>query len=152
VVEVRIDYTKATCSLIAAKNFVRGDVITVMSEYEAKKEEKVLILGGRCAERGDAKTKEGGKSLNAMITPSRTIRCIEEIRRGEEIIVNYELVRGNQLNFLDRVVRSKSKLKTMGRIVGFKDEMMGVVMYVQFEGKEKATKCVTRSIHFVYLT
>jgi hypothetical protein len=151
VVIVRIDYKTATCSLIAAKSFARGDVVTVMSEYEVKKEEKVLIFGGRCAEPGDAGTKEGGKSFNAMITPSRTIRCFKKIRRGEEIIVNYELVRGDPLNFLDRVVRSTSKHKAMGRIVGFKDERVGVVLDVEFEGDEKTRKCMKEQVNYVYL-
>jgi hypothetical protein len=151
VVIVRIDYRTATCSLIAAKRFARGDVVTVMSEYEAKKEEKVLIFGGRCAEPGDAKTKEGGKSFNAMITSSRTIRCVREIRRGEEIIVHYELVRGNPLNFLDRVVRSKSKHKTYGRIVGFEKQRIGVVLDVQFKGEEQCRKCMQGQLNYMYM-
>jgi hypothetical protein len=40
VLEVRIDYRTATCSLIAAKIFVRGDVITVMSEYMKRRRRK----------------------------------------------------------------------------------------------------------------
>jgi hypothetical protein len=70
--------------LIAAKSFATGDVVMVLSEYEAKKEEKVLIFGGTCAEPGDSKTKEGGKSFNAMITTNCTICCVRNIRRGEE--------------------------------------------------------------------
>jgi hypothetical protein len=151
VVEVRIDYRTATCTLIAAKRFVPGDVVTVLSEYEAMKEEKVLIFGGTCAEPGDFKTEEGEKAFNAMITPSRTIRCVENIRRGEEIIVNYELVRGDSINFLDRVVRSKYKDKRMGRIVGYKKERTGVVLDVEFEGQEKSTKCRRGELNYVYL-
>jgi hypothetical protein len=108
VVIVRMDYRTGTCSLIAAKSFARGDVVTVMSEFEAKQEEKVLIFGGRCAERGDPKTKEGGKSFNATITPSRTIRCVRKIIKGEEIIVNYDPVRGDPLNFLDRASETRN--------------------------------------------
>jgi hypothetical protein len=45
VVQVRIDYRTATCSLLAAKMFAKGDVVTVLPVYEAKKkEEKVLIF------------------------------------------------------------------------------------------------------------
>jgi hypothetical protein len=151
VVIVRMDYRTGTCSLIAAKSFARGDVITVMSEFEAKQEEKVLIFGGRCAERGDPKTKEGGKSFNATITPSRTIRCVRKIIKGEEIIVNYDPVRGDPLNFLDRVVRSKSKFKTMGRIVGFKGETSGVLLDVEFEGDATRRKCMKGQVNYVYL-
>jgi hypothetical protein len=151
VVEVRIDYERGTCSLIAAKWFVTGDVVTVLSEYEANKEEKVLIFGGTCAEPGDSKTKEGGNSYNAMITPSRTIRCVRNIRKGEEIVVNYEMVEGDPINFLDRVVRSRYKNKTMGRVVGFEKERTGVVLDVKFEGHEESTKCRRGQINYVYL-
>jgi hypothetical protein len=151
VVQVRIDYGTATCSLFAAKTFAKGDVVTILSVYEAKKEEKMLIFGGRCAESGDAKSTEGGKSINAMVTPSHTIRCVTKIRRGEEIIVNYEMVDGDPINFLDRVVRSKEKDKTMGRIVGFEKETSGVVLEIEFEGKEKSRKCRSGQVNLVYL-
>jgi hypothetical protein len=151
VVEVRIDYRTATCSLISAKSFARGDVVTVLSEYEAMKEEKVLLFGGTCAEPGDVKTKEGGKSFNAMITASRTIRCVTKIRRGEKIIVNYELVYGDPLNYLDRVVRLKSKTKAMGRIVGFQNGGSGVVLDVEFEGEKKSKTCFRGEVKYVYL-
>jgi hypothetical protein len=151
VVQVRIDYGAATSSLFAAKIFERGDVVTVLSVYEAKMAEKVLIFGGRCAEPGDATTKEGGKSSNAMITTSHTIRCIKKIRRGEEIVVNYELVDGDPINFLDRVVRSRYKDKAMGRIVGFKRERTSDVFDIEFEGKEKISKCRKGQVNFVYL-
>jgi hypothetical protein len=151
VVQVRIDYRTGSCSLFAAKGFAKGDVVTVLSAYEAKKEKRVLIFGGRCAEPGDAKTKEGGKSCNAMITPSHTIRCVTRIRRGEEIIVNYDVVDGDPIKFLDRVVRSKNKSKTMGRIVGFAKERTGVVLDIEFEGHEKSSKCMRGEVSLVYL-
>jgi hypothetical protein len=151
VVEVRINCSTATCSLIAAKNFARGDVVTVLSLYEAKMKKKVLIFGGRCAEPGDGKTEEGGKAFNAMITPSHTIRCNAKIRRGEEIVVNYEVVYGDPINFLDRVVRSRYKGKSFGRIVAFAMERTGVVLDVKFEGEEKIRKCRRGEVSFVYL-
>jgi hypothetical protein len=151
VVEVRIDYRTATCSLIASKSFATGNVVTVLSVYEAKMEGKVLIFGGRCAEPEDAKTKKGGKSFNAMITPSRTIRCVTNIRRGQEIIVNYEVVDGHPINYLDRVVRSKHKDKTMGRIVGFEKERTGVVLDIQFEGESRSRKCSRGQVNFIYM-
>jgi hypothetical protein len=76
---VRTDYRTATCSLFAAKQIAKGDVVTVLLVYEAKKDEKVLIFGGRCAEPGDATIKVGGKSFNAMIAPSHTFCCITKI-------------------------------------------------------------------------
>jgi hypothetical protein len=150
VVEVRIDYETASCFLIAAKTFAAGDVVTILSKYEAKKAEKVLIFGGICAERGGSKTKEGEKLCNAMITASRTIRCVRRITRGEEIIVNYELVPDHPVNFLDRVVRSTYKDKIYGRIVGLEKESIGVVLDVEFE-KEGKRKCRRGEVNFVYL-
>jgi hypothetical protein len=96
-VEVRIDYRTKKYSLIAAKSFAR-DVVTV----------KVLIFGGTCTELGDSKTKEGGKSCNAMITPSRTKRCVRN-RMGEEIVVKYELLHGHPINLLDHLVKRKRR-------------------------------------------
>jgi hypothetical protein len=151
VVQVRIDYGAATSSLFAAKKFARGDVVTVLSVYEAKMAEKVLIFGGRCAKPGDATTKEGGKSFNAMLTPSHTICCMKKIRRGEEIVVNYELVDGDPLKFRDRVVRSRHKDKAIGRIVGFEKERTSDVFDIEFEGKEKISKCRRGQVNFVYL-
>jgi hypothetical protein len=46
------------------------------------------------------------------------------------------------------VVRSKHKDKAMGRIVGFKKERTGVVLDIEFKGKEKSRKCRR---NFVYL-
>lgn len=151
VIQVRIDYGAATSSLFAAKKFVRGDVVTVLSVYEAGMTKKVLIFGGRCAETRDVSTKKGGKSFNAMITPSHTIRCITNIRRGEEIVVNYEQVDGDPLNFLDRVVRSRHKDKALGRIVGFEKEMTSDMFAIEFEGKEEISKCRRGQLNFVYL-
>jgi hypothetical protein len=151
IVQVRIDYGAATSSLFAAKRFARGDVVTVLSVYETVSAKKVLIFGGRCAVAGDAMTKEGGKTFNAMITPSHTIRCIKRIKRGEEIVVNYELVVDDPLNFIDRVVRSRHKDKAMGRIVSFERERTSDVFNIAFEGKEKISKCRRGELSFVYL-
>jgi hypothetical protein len=151
VVQVRVDYRTATCSLFAAKPFATGDLVTVLPVYEAKKEERVLLFGGRCAQPGDAKIKEGEKAINAMITPSHAIRCVRKISRGEEIIVNYELVPGDPINFLDRVVQSRYKDKSLGRIVGYEKEGTGVVLEIEFEGVEKSRKCRRGEVKFVYL-
>jgi hypothetical protein len=147
VVQVRIDYGAGTSSLFAAKKFVWGDVVTVLSVYEADLAKKVLIFGGRCAE----PTTEGGKTFNAMMTQSHTIRCIKKIKRGEEIVVNYEVVASDPLNFLDRVVRSRHKDKAMGRVVGFKMERFSDVFNIEFEGNKKISKCRRGEVNFVYL-
>jgi hypothetical protein len=114
-VQVRIDYRTATCSLFAPEKFAKGDVATFLSVYEAKKEEKVLCY-------------DNAKSH---------ICCITKIRRGEEIVVNYELVdAGDPLNLLvDRVVHSKHKDKAMGRIVGLKRK--GLVSFWILSSKER---------------
>jgi hypothetical protein len=151
VVQVRIDYRTGTSSLFAAKPYAKGDVVTVLSSYEAKMKEKVLIFGGRCAVPGDSTTKEGGKSFNAMLTPSHTIRCVRKIRMGEEIIVSYELAPGDPINFLDRVVRSRYKGNRMGRIVSFEREKTGVVVGIDFEGEERTRKCGRGEVNLVYL-
>ena len=65
--------------------------------------------------------------------------------------MNYELVVGYRINFLDRVVRSKHKDKAMGRIVGFEKERTGVVLDIEFEGKERSRKCRRGQLNFLYL-
>jgi hypothetical protein len=150
VVEVKIDYAAGSCSLVACKNFEIGDVVTVLSEYEAKMEKKVLIFGGTCAESGDSKTQEGGKPCNAMITTSRTIRCVREIRKGKEIIVNFDLDAGHPINFLDRMVHSRNNDNKVGRVVGYEEERDGEVLHVEFDGEEKKRTCRRGQVHYVY--
>jgi hypothetical protein len=151
VVQVRIDYGAGTSSLFAAKKFVWGDVVTVLSVYEADLAKKVLIFGGRCSEPGDITSEEGGKTFNAMITHSHTIRCMKTIRRGEEIVVNYEMVAADPLNFLDRVVRSREKDKAIGRIVGFEKARTTELFDIEFEGTKEISKCRRGQVNFVYL-
>jgi hypothetical protein len=121
-------------------------VVTVLSEYEAKQEGKMLIFGGMCAESGDSKTKDGGKPCSAMITTSRTIRCVREIRKGEDIIVNFDLDPGYPINFLDRMVHSRNKGKKIGRIVGYEEERYDEVLHVE----EKKRTCRRGQVHYVY--
>jgi hypothetical protein len=63
--------------------------------------------------------------------------------------VSYELVDRDPINFLDRVVRSKHKDKTVGRIVCFEKERTGVVLDIEFKGKEKSRKCRSGQVNFV---
>jgi hypothetical protein len=39
----------------------------------------------------------------------------------------------------------------MGRIVGFEKERTGVVLDIEFEGKERSRKCRRGQLNFLYL-
>jgi hypothetical protein len=72
---------------------------------------------------------------------SRAICCVRDIRKGEEIVVNYDLDAEHPMYYLDRMIRSKYKDKKW-KSCDHEEEGIGVFLNVDF-GEGVKRKCRT---------
>ena len=93
-----------TFGLFASRNFCMGDAIVFIPEFEEESGE--CILGGAFARVVDSPS-----DCNSYITRNRTLRCVKDIRAGEEIIrceVGTQVL--EEIENIDRVVLSMESM------------------------------------------
>eukprot|EP00526_Cylindrotheca_closterium_P022786 CAMPEP_0113627886 /NCGR_PEP_ID=MMETSP0017_2-20120614/14445_1 /TAXON_ID=2856 /ORGANISM="Cylindrotheca closterium" /LENGTH=178 /DNA_ID=CAMNT_0000538163 /DNA_START=208 /DNA_END=744 /DNA_ORIENTATION=+ /assembly_acc=CAM_ASM_000147 len=98
-----------THRLYSCKDFQKGDVITLLSQYEESTGN--LVFGGNCSRFGILP-----EDCNAYLTSNRALRCTKPIAKGDEIL---RLPTGEKaISFyerIDRVILSTEHM-LLGRI------------------------------------